>query len=431
MTRRFERWQETLKVSRRDFILTPLATGALALAPRFVRAQAGLPYKIGLLLSSTGPGANYMSHAIRGLPLLAREINERGGLLGRHPVHLVFRDDATRPEVGAREAASLIVNEKVNAIFGTYSSGVALAVQEVVHEHRTLHFAATSNSSRITEENHTPYTYQFCPDSNMQSGAAVRAVAQLAKRNGWKSYVSLGQDYEWGRDTHRGFTTALARVAPELKEVRQLWVKLGETNFADQINVIRRAKPGFLFGAIAGKDHELFLQQAHQLALFNSVPYPGGLISVTELKHQRKTLPRGLIGLARCPFFAHLKEPMMQQYIRRDRDAFGPDAYPDDWACMHYDALNALDQAAKRAGSIETAAILKALKGATIDTCRGRLTFRDCSNQLDAPSYIGEVWDSRDYPFPIYKPETMIVVPGNEVWTPTCAEVNKLKKKRS
>jgi len=429
--RKLERWLETLQLSRRDFILTPVATGALALTPRFVRAQAGLPYRIGLLLSSSGPGANYMSHAIRGLPLLAREINERGGLFGKHPIQLVFRDDATRPEVGAREAATLIVNDKVNAIFGTYSSGVALAVQEVVHQHKTLHFAATSNSSRITEENHTPYTYQFCPDSNMQSGAAVRAVALLAKRYGWKTFVSLGQDYEWGRDTHRGFTTALARVAPELTESKQIWVKLGETHFAETINAIRATRPGFLFGAIAGKDHEVFLQQAHQLALFNTVPYPGGLISVTELKQQRKTLPRGLIGLARCPFFAHLKEPMMQQYIRRDRVAFGPDAYPDDWACMHYDALNGLDQAAGKAGSIETEALLKALKAATINTCRGRLSFRDCSNQLDAPSYVGEVWDSPDYPFPIYKPETMVVVPGNEVWTPSCAEVEKRRKKRA
>jgi branched-chain amino acid transport system substrate-binding protein len=414
--------------SRRDFLL---ASSALALAPSFVRAQAGLPYKIGVLLSATGTGASYMSHAIRGLPLFAKEINERGGLLGRHPIQLVFRDDATRPEIGAREAAALIVNDKVNAIFGTYSSAVALAVQEVIHEHKTLHFAATSNSSRITEENHTPYTWQFCPDSNMQSGAVVKAVVQLAKKNGWQSYVSLGQDYEWGRDTHRGFTTALAKAAPGLKEDKQIWVRLGETNFHDEINAIRRARPGFLFGAMAGKDHELFLQQAHQQALFNTVPYPGGLISVTELKHHRKTLPRGLIGLARCPFFAHLNEPMMQQYIRRDRAALGPDAYPDDWACMHYDALNALDQATRKAGSIATDAVIKALKGATIDTCRGKLTFRDCSNQLDAPSYVGEVWDSRDYPFPIYKPETMIVVPGNEVWTPSCAEVNKLKKKRA
>jgi len=158
---------------------------------------------------------------------------------------------------------------------------------------------------------------------------------------------------------------------------------------------------------------------------------PGGLIAVNDLKAQRKTLPRGIIGLARCPFFAHLKEPIMQAYIKRDLAAFGAEDYPDDWACMYYDALGGLVQGAAKAKSVATEGIVKALKGATIDTCRGKRTFRTCSNQLDVPSYVGEVWDSPDYPFPIYKPDTMILVEGHEVWTPTCAEVDKLKKKRA
>ncbi len=150
--------------------------------------------------------------------------------------------------------------------------------------------------------------------------------------------MSLGQDYEWGRDTHKGFTTELAKAAPEAKETKQMWFKLGETDFTSYITAIMAAKPDFLFGAIAGKDSETFLQQAGQMGLFKRVPFPGGLISVTELRQLRKTLPRGIIGLARCPFFAHLKEPLMQKYIKMHRAKFGDDDYPDDWACMHYDA---------------------------------------------------------------------------------------------
>ncbi len=121
----------------------------------------------------------------------------------------------------------------------------------------------------------------------------------------------------------------------------------------------------------------------------------------------------------------------MQKYIKMHRAKFGDDNYPDDWACMHYDAIYGLEQAINKAKSIETEAVVKALKGATLDTCRGKRTMRDCSNQLDVPSYVGEVWDSPDYPFPIYKPDTMIVVEGHDVWTPTCEAVEKLKKKRA
>ena len=168
-----------------------------------------------------------------------------GGLLGKHPIEIIYRDDQTKPDVGARETRQLILNEKVNAVFGTYSSAVALAVQEIIHEHKTLHFAATSNSSSITTENHTPYTYQWCPDSDMQSGAVVVAVAKLVKSRNWTKFVSIGQDYEWGRMTHKGFVGGLAAKAPEAKESKQLWFKLGETDFTSYISALMADKPGF------------------------------------------------------------------------------------------------------------------------------------------------------------------------------------------
>jgi branched-chain amino acid transport system substrate-binding protein len=420
---------ENLKVSRRDFVFTSLAAGALSLTPRFVDAQTAKPYKLGVLLPSTGTGANYVENAIKGIPLAVAEINAKGGFLGKHPIEIIYRDDQTKPDIGAREAKSIILNDNVQTIIGTYSSAVALAIEEITHEHKVLHIAATSNSSKITQDNYSPYTYQFCPDSNMQSGAVVVAVAKMVKKNNWKSYVSLSQDYEWGRDTHKGFTTELAKVAPEVKEAKQLWFKLGETDFTSYITAVMAAKPDFLFGAIAGKDSETFLQQAGQMGLFKRVPFPGGLISVTELRQLRKTLPRGIIGLARCPFFAHLKEPLMQKYIKMHRAKFGDDNYPDDWACMHYDAVYGLEQAINKAKSIETEAVVKALKGATLDTCRGKRTMRDCSNQLDVPSYVGEVWDTPDYPFPIYNPKTMIVVEGNTVWRDDETVKAKLKQR--
>lgn len=425
-----QKWDQVLKgIDRRDFIVKSVAAGALTLMPRWASAQASTPYRIGLLLPATGAGANYMAECIRGMPVLAAEINSRGGLLGKHPIEIIYRDDQTKPDVGAREARQLILNEKVNAIFGVYSSAVALAVQEIIHEHKTLHFAATSNSSSITTENHTPYTYQWCPDSDMQSGAVVVAVSRLVKDRKWKKFVSIGQDYEWGRQTHMGFTTGLAKVAPEATEAKQLWFKLGETDFTSYIAAIMSERPDFIYPAIAGKDNETFIQQAQASGLLKIASYPGGLISVTELREQRKTLPRGLIGLARCPFFAHMDQPLMQKYVKMHRAKFGNDFYPDDWACMYFDALSGLEQAVTRAKSTNTEDLLKVLKGGTFDTCRGQRKFREITNQLDCPSYVGEVWDTPDYPFPIYNPKTMIVVEGHDVWRDDATVKDKLKKR--
>lgn len=418
-------------ISRRDFVISSMAAGVFALLPRSVQAAAGKPYKIGVCLPSTGPGANYSVRPIKGLPLIAAEINKRGGLLGKHPIELYFRDTQTKPDVGAREARSLILNQKVQTIIGTWSSAVAMAIQEIIHEKKVLHLAATSNSSKIVNENYTPYSFQFGPNSRMQSAATVVAVLELIKKKGWKKYLTLGQDYEWGRDAQHVFVDTLTKKSPQTKLIKELWCKLGETDFTSYITAVMAMKPDFMFGAIAGKDNETFLQQAKAAGLFKRVAYPGVFLPVTELMQQRKTLPRHLIGINRCPFFAHMDNPIMQGYVKTYQDKFGKDDYPDDFACMYFDALNGLAQGAAKAKSTNSDAIKDAMKGATMDTCRGKLAFRECNNQLDAPSYVGEVVDTPKYPFPIFDPKSLIIVKGKDVWIPTCEDVRKLQKKRS
>ncbi len=424
-------WDRFLKaMNRRDFIITSVATGVMAMMPRFVSAQAK-PYRIGVLMPSTGPVASYSERVIKGLPLIAAEINKRGGLLGKHPIELYFRDTQTKPDVGAREARSLIMNEKVQTIYGTWSSAVALAVQEIIHENKVLHLAATSNSSKIVHENFTPWTFLFGPDSRMQTDASVVATAKLIKSKGWKTYVTLALDYEWGRDAQKIFVESIRKISPETKLIKELWVKLGETDMTSYITAIMGLKPDFMFAATAGKDTETFIQQGKATGLFKQVACPGIFLPVTELMNQRQTLPRNLIGYNRCPFFALMDNPMMQQYVKLYQAKFGKEDYPDDFACMGFDALYALEQAVTKAKSIENEAVRKALTGATFDTCRGKLTMRSCNNQLDAPSYVGEVVDTPDYPFPIFDPKSIIRIEGHEVWIPTCEEVQKMHKKRA
>jgi branched-chain amino acid transport system substrate-binding protein len=427
-----QKWGRFLDtMNRREFIVTSLAAGMMAMVPRIVSAASAEPFRIGVLLDTTGAGANYCERAIKGLPLIAGEINKRGGFLGKHPVELHFRDTGAKPDVGTREARSLILNEKVQSLIGTYSSAVALAIQEIAHERKMLHLGAISNSTKIVYENYTPYSFLFGPDSQCQSGAVVVAVGKLIKQKGWKTYVTLGQDYEWGRDSQKRFMDELKKIAPEVKLTKEFWTRLGETDFSSYITAIMNMKPDFMYGAMAGKDNEAFIQQAKAAGLFKRVAYPGVFLPLIELMQQRATLPRNLIGLARCPFFAHMDNPIMQSYVKLYQGKYGQEDYPDDQACLHYDALNGLDQAVTKAKSIETEAIRKALTGATVETCRGKLTFRDCNNQLDAPSYVGEVVDTPQYPFPIFDLKTMIVVYSHEVWVPTCEEARKLQKKRT
>jgi branched-chain amino acid transport system substrate-binding protein len=375
---------------------------------------AAEPYNLGVDLAITGTGALYCKDGIDAIKLAVEEVNAQGGFLGKHRIELFIRDTQTKPDVAVREAKDLILRDKVRCVLGTYSSACAVAIKPVCQEYKVLHIAAISNSENITKVNFSPYTYQVVPNSYMQAKAVVLGVAELAKKKGWKEYVTIASDYEWGRSTQQNTVALLKQAAPELVLKKEFWPRLGETQFTSYITAIMAQKPDFVIGSIASKDNVAWMQQAKAYGFFEKIPYPGSLISISELILQAKTLTRGLVGLCRAPFFAHMDIPMMANFVKSFRAKY--DRYPSDWAVMEYDAVYALKQGIEKADSIDTEKVKDALKGMTIETTRGTLYFREIDNQLSCSSYLGVVADDPKYPFPIY--HDLIEVKGPDSWRP-------------
>ena len=375
---------------------------------------AAEPYHLGVNLAITGTGALYCKDGVDAIKLAVDEINAQGGFLGKHPIKLFIRDTHTKPDVAVRGAKDLILRDKVRCVLGTYSSACAVAIKPVCQEYKVLHIPAISNSENITKINFSPYTYQVVPNSYMQAKAVVLGVAELAKKKGWKNYVTIASDYEWGRSTQQNTVKLLKQFAPEVKLKKEFWPPLGETQYTSYITAIMAQKPDFVIGSVASKDNVAWMKQAKAYGFFEKIPYPGSLISISELIIQAKTLTRALVGLCRAPFFAHLDVPMMANFVKNFKAKYN--RYPSDWAVMEYDAVYALKQGIEKAGSIDTEKVRVALKGAPIDTCRGRLFFRCIDNMLSCSSYIGVVADDPKYPFPIY--HDVVEVKGPDSWRP-------------
>lgn len=389
--------------------------------------QAAEPYNLGVALAITGTGALYCKDGVDAIKLAVDEINKKGGFLGKHPVKVFLRDTQTKPDVGVRETKDLILRDKVRCVLGTYSSAVAVAIKPVCQEYKVLHIAAISNSENITKINFSPYTFQVVPNTYMQAKASVIGVAELAKKKGWKEYVTIASDYEWGRSTQGNQVQLLKEFAPGLKLKKEFWPALGETQYTSYITAIMSEKPDFVLGSIAAKDNVAWIQQAQGYGFFDKIPYPGSLISVSELIIQAKTLTRGMVGLCRAPFFAHLDVPMMANFVKNFKAKY--DRYPSDWAVMEYDAVYALKQGIEKAKSIDTEKVKDAMKGMKIETTRGNLHFREIDNQLSCSSYIGVVADDPKYPFPIY--HDLVEIKGPDSWAPEAEiiEARKAEKK--
>ncbi len=375
-------------------------------------AGAEEPYNLGVALALSGPGALYSMDGAKAIELAVDEINAQGGMLGKHPIKLFVRDTLTRPDAAERKARELILDDNVRCILGTYSSACAIAIKPVCREHKVLHIAAISNSENITKTNFSPYTFSVVPNTYMQAKAVALGIAKLSKEKQWDEYVTLASDYEWGRSSQSIFVQILKQTAPHLKLKNAFWPTLGETEFYPYIRKISIEKPDFVYGSLASKDNELWINQAKTFGFFELFPYQGSLISVSELIAQGDMLPRGVIGVCRAPFFAHMDEPMMSNFVKNYKGRYGQ--YPSDWAVMEYDAVYALKQGIEQAGNIDSEKVKDAMSGLTIKTTRGQLSFRKIDNQLNCPSYIGMVDKSPDYPFPIYK--DLIIIRGEDSW---------------
>jgi len=374
--------------------------------------QAAEPFRLGVALGLSGTGAPYCKEAVEGLEIAINDINSQGGFLGKHHIQLFIRDTETDPQTAKNAVSHLVEKEKIHTLIGTYSSACALAVKPILQSARVLHIAPISNSEEITKIDPSEYTYSVVPNTYMMSKAVVMGTARLAREKGWSKYVTIASDYAWGRSSQEIQVDLFRQAAPDITLLAAYWPRLGQTRFNSFIVDILAQKPDFVLSSIAGADNAFWLRDARDYRLFKSVENPGGLISVTELITQASSIRRGLYGRCRAPFFAHMDNPAMVRFVADYRAKF--DRFPSDWAVLLYDAVHILRQGVEKAGGIDTEDVRKALKAMTVETTRGRFTFRGIDNQLSCSAYFGRVADDPSYPFPVY--HDLQVFKAEDIW---------------
>jgi branched-chain amino acid transport system substrate-binding protein len=372
-------------------------------------------YQLGVILGLTGAGAVWSNEGAEAIRLAVDEINSEGGLLKKYPIKLTIVDDQAKPDVSRQIAKVLVSKTKARCVIGTWSSSCALAIKPIFAEAKVLHIDSISNSEDITRLNPSPYTFSVVPNTYMLAKAQTLGTVRLANANGWKSYATITSDYAFGRSIQGNTVSMLKVAAPDLILKKDVWVPLGETQWAPHFAALAAAKPDFINVTLTADDNRRFVEIGSPLGFFLRYPCPGIMLSVSELQDQKDKLPRGLLAVTRAPFFAHLDEPAMQSLVAKWRKTHSG-RYPTDWHVLNYDAVMVLKQGVEKAGSIETEDVRAALEGATVQTCRGKLPFRKIDNQLICPVYIGSVEDDPEYSFPIY--HDLQVFAGNQIMRP-------------
>jgi len=363
------------------------------------------PIKIGVVGGLSGAAASIGQAWADAIKMGADEINAGGGILGRK-VALSIRDTEFKVDVGVREAKDLVLREKVNFLLGAISSGVSLAIStSVSKENKIIQITAVGNTHRQTVELFQRYFFQVVPNTFME-GRAAASVA--AKQQAWKTYYTIGYDYEFGRMQALAFVETVKKLRPDVKIVGQHWPPVGETDYTPYITSMLAAKPDVVYSNLFEAGLAGFVKQALPYGFFQKVKF----VSLADVSSMMAVpeMPEGILGYTRGEFYCE-NTPEMKKFT----DAFHQryKYYPVSYAVMGYDSLFMLKKAIEKAGTIETEAVVKVLEGFSYDSLRGKFTIRPLDHQADVPEYVGWTMKDPKYPFVILK--DIVKVPGSQI----------------
>jgi branched-chain amino acid transport system substrate-binding protein len=375
-------------------IVTLLAVGLAA--P--VQAQEKKPIVVGFIHSMSGAMSMYGISSEAGGQIAVEEINAGGGILGR-PLKMITRDDKLNPEVGLREAKDLLLSEKADFLTGTISSAVALAISNYVKREKKIFIVNISQSSSITEENWHRYIFRI--DTNAVPYWGYAPALALGRTWKDKKIVSLGFDYEMGKNAIRQFKEKYLQIVPEAKIIDEIWAPLNTTDFTAHISKIANSgADAFFLSCIYGGGELAFTKQAYAFGLYDKMhaiqPCAGDVETWHGVK-KGEPYPKGALATCRYPFWA-IQDPKNKAFVEKHNKKAG--FYPSYGAMNQYVILYALKAAIEKVGAVDTEKIVNALENMTLDTFVGKVPIRAYDHQAMMPTWFGIIDFAPNLPFP-------------------------------
>ena len=196
-------------ITRRRFLQRGgAAAGAVAgsgLLASGARAQAAV-LRCGVVTSLSGKDVLGGNLTKRGYDFWAETINQQGGVrIGsqRVRVQMFYGDDQSTPSAGADAAERLISQEKVEAIFGPYTSGSTIAVSPICDKYRVPMIAGSAESPNVWKRK-PKYTFGMIPAVDLTAGKSLSVLVDQASPRP-KTAAVIGVNEPFSKETAEGF----------------------------------------------------------------------------------------------------------------------------------------------------------------------------------------------------------------------------------
>jgi urea transport system substrate-binding protein len=207
---------------------------------------------VGQLHSATGTMAISETGSIQAEQLAIEQINAAGGVLGRQ-IKIIVEDGASDWPTFAEKAKKLLVNDKVAAVFGCWTSASRKAVLPVFEKENGMLYYPTFYEG-LEQSKNVIYTGQ---EATQQ---ILAGLDWIAKEKGAKTFYLIGSDYIWPRTSNKIARKHIENVLKG-KVVGEEYYALGHTQFGSLINKIKLKKPDVIYAIVVGGSNVSFYKQ--------------------------------------------------------------------------------------------------------------------------------------------------------------------------
>lgn len=332
-----------------------LAGGAALVAalPWRGALAADAPYRVAALNPVTGAGSSYGGGMQKTILFALDEVKKAGGVDGR-AIEVYAEDTQTSPDAAVLAARKLIDANKVQAILGTWSSSVSLAVQPITNEANCLLFhvsSAPALSSAAQNSKHLGFRFQA---GSPQIGAAY---AEIAAKQGAKNVAVMAFNNDVQIASTTIFKAAWEKQGNKLAS--SIVYEPNRTSYSAELQKVLAGKPDLIVVSGYVPDTTIILREAFEGGNTAPIVIPGWAWGPAVLKAVGPEALEGLIVFDSVP---DTEGAAFKAFDAGYRAAMNGPGAANVYASMAYDMAIVLALALQKAGpGADNAAVSKAV----------------------------------------------------------------------
>jgi len=329
------------------------------------------PIRVGVLFSDTGVISTIETSQLMGTLFAIAEINEAGGVAGREIVPVRY-DPQSSPGVYRVLAERLVLQDRINVIFGGYMSSTRKAVLPVIEKWNRLFFYPTLYEG-----------FEYSPNIIYTGAAPNQNSIQLAEfmtSNYGGRFYMVGSDYIYPYESNRIMSDLVLQRRDGVK-AGEHYVRLDATidDFRPVIEDIRRLQPDFIFSTVVG-DSTQWLYRAYAEAGLEPKTMPIASLTTLEAEVFQMGADVAAGHVSSAPYFQSIDSPVNRTCLANFRRRFGDVVVPNaGWEAAYFQ-VHLFANAMAKSGSDEIDALMPHLLGSEFDAPQGRVRIEPTNN---------------------------------------------------